>query len=88
MEERLINSASFSRICKILQKKKSVWEEVKPVLQATMLIIPVLVNKNFVTAMALKEALEEGITWLDTGEKVEKAITSIKNLLVNRMKIL
>ena len=34
MDERLINNASFSKICKILQTKKSVWEDVKPILQA------------------------------------------------------
>ncbi len=84
MDERLINNASFSKICKILQTKKSVWEDVKPILQATMLIIPVLINKDFVTAMALREALEQGLTWLDAGEKIENAISSIKNLVCKK----
>ena len=84
MEERLINNASFSQICKILQKKKSLWDDLKPILQATMLIVPALINKDFVTAMSLKDALEQGLTWFDAGEKVENAITSIKTLVSKR----
>lgn len=81
MEERLISNASFSKVCKILQNKKSYWEEFKPILRATMLIIPVLINKDYVTAVALREALEQGITWLDSGEIIECAVTGIKNLI-------
>ena len=81
MEERLINNASFSKICTMLQKKKSVWDDVKPILQATLLVIPALVNKEIVTAMALREALDRGLVWLDAGEKVENAFSSIKNLV-------
>lgn len=84
MDERLINNASFAKICKILQKKKTLWEEVKPILQATMLIAPALINKEFVTAMALREALGQGVTWLDAGAIVGNAITSIKNLVSNQ----
>ena len=81
MEERLINNASFSKICTMLQKKKSVWDDVKPILQATLLVIPALVSKEIVTAMALREALDRGLVWLDAGEKVENAFSSIKNLV-------
>lgn len=81
MDERLINNASFSKVCKILQKKESVWENVRPILQATMLLVPVLINKDFVTAMALREALDQGLICLDAEEKVENAIASIKQLV-------
>lgn len=81
MDERLINKASFSSICKILQQKKSVWEEVKPILQATMLIVPVLINKDYVTALALHDALDQGLNWLDAEDKIENAIASVKKLV-------
>lgn len=80
MNERLINNASFSKICKMLQTKKSVWENVKPLLQATAFILPVLINKEFVTVLALREALDSGLTWLDSCEKIENAVTAIKGI--------
>ena len=84
MNERLLNNASFSKICKILQKKESIWDEVKPLLQATMLIVPVLINKEFATMIALRDALDQGLIFLDSGNKIESAIDSIKKLVTTK----
>lgn len=80
MNERLLNNASFSKICKTLLKKESLWEEMKPLLQTALLIIPALVSKELATVLALHDILEQGLTWLDAGEKFENAFSSIKKL--------
>ena len=84
MNERLLNNASFSKICKILQKKESIWDEVKPLLQATMLIVPVLINREFATTIALREALDQGLIFLDSGNKIANAIDSIKKIVTTQ----
>lgn len=80
MNERLLNNASFSKICSSLQKKESLWQEMKPLLQTALLVIPALVSKELVTILTLHDILDHGLTWLDAGEKFENTFSSIKKL--------
>lgn len=80
MDERLINNATFSKICDIMRKKESLWKGFKPILQAIMLVVPSLVNKDLAAAVALDQALDQGLCWIESSDIIENAVASIKNL--------